>query len=178
MELNDLEHKVVWELEVWKKNEEARTRIVLKQKEAEFCASMSEQQRKSDIEKEKQFKKIEANLGLIENKMKAKMNELIKREQKLVVYEQEVQNKIQEVSREVFLKDEEIERLKRRYKDENTTMIKERSALELEMSKLKADNARLRVELEEARKEDEKAPINIIKNELNHKVMEIKELRR
>ena len=50
-------------------------------------------------------------------------------------------------------------------------MIKEKSALELEVTKLKADNARLRVELEEARKEDEKAPINIVKNELNHKIM-------
>lgn len=35
---------------------------------------LSEQQKKSDIEKEKQFKKIEANLLLIESKLKAKMN--------------------------------------------------------------------------------------------------------
>jgi hypothetical protein len=33
------------------------------------------------------------------------MNELIKREQKIVVMEQELQTKIGEISREVFLKD-------------------------------------------------------------------------
>jgi hypothetical protein len=36
------------------------------------------------------------------------MNELIKREQKLVIGEQELQNKIGEISKEVFYKDEEI----------------------------------------------------------------------
>lgn len=40
---------------------------------------MSEQQRKSDLEKEKQFKKIEANLILLEGKLRSKMNELTKR---------------------------------------------------------------------------------------------------
>ena len=30
--LNELERKVVWELETWKKAEEAKARIVLKQK--------------------------------------------------------------------------------------------------------------------------------------------------
>lgn len=44
------------------------------------------------------------------------MNELIKREQKIVVMEQELQTKIGEISREVFLKDEEIERMKRKHK--------------------------------------------------------------
>lgn len=40
------------------------------------------------MEKEKHFKKIEANLNILESKLKAKMNELIKREQKIIVFEQ------------------------------------------------------------------------------------------
>lgn len=77
---------------------------------------LSEQQKKSDIEKEKQFKKIEANLLLIENKLKAKLNQLTKRENKILLMEQELQSKIGEISREVFLKDEEIQKLKRKHK--------------------------------------------------------------
>lgn len=56
--LNQLERKVVWELQTWKKAEEAKARLTLKQKEIEFWTNISQQQRKSDLQKEKQFKKI------------------------------------------------------------------------------------------------------------------------
>jgi len=59
------------------------------------------------------------------------MSELSKREQKLVIYEQELQSKISEVSKECLHKDEEIERIKRKHKEEKSAMIKEKSVLEL-----------------------------------------------
>lgn len=65
----------------------------------EFWTNLSEQQRKSDLEKEKQFKKIEANLMLIEGKLRTKSDELRRREQKILLFEQELQTKIGEVSR-------------------------------------------------------------------------------
>ena len=65
----------------------------------EFWTYLSEQQRKSDLEKEKQFKKIEANLMLIEGKLRTKSDELRRREQKILLFEQELQTKIGEVSR-------------------------------------------------------------------------------
>jgi hypothetical protein len=46
-----LEYKVVWELETWKKAEEAKTRILLKQKEVEFWGQLAEQQKKQDLDK-------------------------------------------------------------------------------------------------------------------------------
>lgn len=42
---------MVWELETWKKAEEAKAKILLKQKEVEFWSQLSEQQKKSDLEK-------------------------------------------------------------------------------------------------------------------------------
>ena len=60
----------------------------------EFWTNLSEQQRKSDLEKEKQFKKIEANLMLIEGKLRTKSDELRRREQKILLFEQELQTKI------------------------------------------------------------------------------------
>jgi len=65
----------------------------------EFWTNLSDQQRKSDLEKEKQFKKIEANLILMEGKLRTKSDELRKREQKILLFEQELQTKIGEVSR-------------------------------------------------------------------------------
>lgn len=43
---------------------------------------------------------------------------------------------------------------------------------------MRAENARLKVEAEELRKEDDKSPLNILKAELNAKNLEIKELSR
>lgn len=138
----------MWELETWKKAEETKARITLKHKEIEFWTNLSEQQRKSDVEKEKQFKKIEANLMLQEGKLRAKMGELSRREQKILLLEQELQTKIGEVSRECFLKDQEIEVIKRRHKEDKNAVIKEKTGAEIEVAKLRADNARLRVEIE------------------------------
>ena len=42
-------------------------------------------------------------------------------------------------------------------------MIKEKSAVEIELAKIRAENARLKVEVEELRKEDDKSPLNILK---------------
>lgn len=77
-------------------------------------------------------------MNLLETKLKGKMGELAKREQKIIIMEQELQSKIQEVSKECLAKDEEIEKIKRRSKEEKTAMTKEKSILELELSKFRA----------------------------------------
>lgn len=43
---------------------------------------------------------------------------------------------------------------------------------------MRAQNARLKVEIEELKKEDDKSPLNILKAELNAKILEIKQLSR
>lgn len=106
---------------------------------------MSEQQRKCDLDKEKQFKKIEASLILLEGKLRAKASEMNKREQKIMLFEQELQTKIGEVSRECFLKDQEIDSIRRRHKEDKMSVIKEKSSIEIELAKTRAENARLRV---------------------------------
>ena len=57
-------------------------------------------------------------------------------------------------------------------------MIKEKTAIEIEMTKTKAENAKMRAEIVELKKEDDRSPLNILKAELNAKVLEIKELSR
>jgi len=57
-------------------------------------------------------------------------------------------------------------------------VIKEKTAIEIEMTKTKAENAKMRAEIVELKKEDDRSPLNILKAELNAKVLEIKELSR
>ena len=41
--MNQLEYKIVWELETWKKAEEAKFKFVLKQKEIDFLSKLNEE---------------------------------------------------------------------------------------------------------------------------------------
>lgn len=58
--MNSLEYKIIWELETWKKAEEAKFRIQLKHKEIEYLTNLSQEWKTKEIEKEKIFKTSEA----------------------------------------------------------------------------------------------------------------------
>lgn len=57
-ELADIETKVIWELENWKRAEEARFRFNLKQKESEFIEKLRADWKQKDIDREKVGKKV------------------------------------------------------------------------------------------------------------------------
>ncbi|EAS04121.2 centrosomal protein, putative (macronuclear) [Tetrahymena thermophila SB210] len=174
----DLEYKIIWELETWKKAEEAKFKITLKQKEMEFLQKLSEEWRTKEIEKERVFKKIEASMNLLNKKSKEKAMELQKREQKIVLLEEELKTRITETSRQISLKDEEIAVLKRKIKDQQGNSEKDKTALKLEFEQLKEEYANMKKEYEKYKKEQENSPISLVKNELKDKMLEIKELKK
>lgn len=110
--LEELEMKVVWELETWKKTEEAKFLFSLKQKEVDFLSKLSADWRAREVDRDKLFRNYEASLQSIETKLKAKALELQKREGKVVLLETELKTKIEESAREITKKDEQIKELK------------------------------------------------------------------
>ena len=56
MDINSLEHAVIWELENWKKNEEAKFKITLKQKEFDHLSKLQADNKQKEYEREKVFK--------------------------------------------------------------------------------------------------------------------------
>ena len=110
--LEELEMKVVWELETWKKTEEAKFLFSLKQREVEFLSKLSEDWRRKEVEKDKFFRNYEASLLSIESKLKAKALELQKREGKVMLLETELKTKIEESAREIIKKNDQIKELK------------------------------------------------------------------
>ena len=130
----DLEYKIIWELETWKKAEESKFKIILKQKEMEFLSNLSEEWKKKEYEKEKVFKKTESSITLISKKMKEKATELQKREQKIVLLEEELKSRINETSRQISNKEDEINQLKRKLKDERGNGEKDKMAITLQVS--------------------------------------------
>ena len=75
-DLGSLQYKIVWELETWKKSEEAKFKFHLKKKEIEFLEKLKEEWRMKDVEKNRIFKAHEDKLIKIENSMKNKTREL------------------------------------------------------------------------------------------------------
>ncbi|EGR29521.1 hypothetical protein IMG5_154090 [Ichthyophthirius multifiliis] len=127
--VGDLEYKIIWELENWKKAEEQKFKIYLKQKEVDFLQKLNEEYKRKEIEKDKVFKKTECSINLLHKKIKEKANDLQKREQKIVLLEEELKTKIQDVSRQVSIKEDLIVDLKKKLKDEKGNSEKEKTVL-------------------------------------------------
>ena len=54
--MQNIEHQVVWELENWKKTEEAKFKIQLKQQEQDYLKKIQEDVKNKDSEKDKMFR--------------------------------------------------------------------------------------------------------------------------
>lgn len=75
---------------------------MLKQKEIDFMSSLNEEWRRKDTEKDKFFKQSQASLQNLETKLKSKASELQKREQKIILLEEELKQRICEAAKQVF----------------------------------------------------------------------------
>ncbi len=103
--------------------------MVLKQKEMDFLNKLNEEWKHKENEREKQWKKTEASIYQIEGKLRGKAVDLQKREQKLVLLEEELKHKLNETGKIMSNKDEEINELKKRSKEEKNALEKEKKDL-------------------------------------------------
>lgn len=174
----DLESKVIWELENWKKAEEAKFKYDLKQKEVEYMEELQKKRRNVEIEREMVFKEHEAKLKNLNKKMQQKVNKLTQRENKLVLLEEELKQKINETSRQMVAKDEEIEKEKVKSGESRKNLIKKIKSLEKKVDNLEAENQEIKEEFAAYRKEQEDSPVQLIKNDLSGKLLEIDELKK
>jgi len=176
-ELGNIEYKIIWELENWKKAEEAKFRYQLKSKEVDFLKKLNDEWKKKEGEREKIFKRSEAQIAQVESKLKQKTLDLQKREQRLILLEEELKQKINETSRQLSSKDEEINVVRKKHKDDRIQLEKEKNILTAKNEDLQHKLSKLQDEYLEFRKEQETSPVNLIKNELSVKDGQIIQLR-
>jgi len=176
-ELGNIEYKIIWELENWKKAEEAKFRYQLKSKEVDFLKKLNDEWKKKESEREKVFKRSEAQIAQVETKLKQKTLDLQKREQRLILLEEELKQKINETSRQLSSKDEEITSVRKKHKDDRVQLEKERNILTAKNEDLQSKLSKLQDEYLGFRKEQETSPVNLIKNELSVKDSQIIQLR-
>jgi len=103
--------------------------------------------------------------------------DLQKREQRLILLEEELKQKINETSRQLSSKDEEITSVRKKHKDDRVQLEKERNILTAKNEDLQSKLSKLQDEYLGFRKEQETSPVNLIKNELSVKDSQIIQLR-
>ena len=103
--------------------------MALKQREMDFLNKLNEEWRNRENEREKQWKRTESSICQIEGKLRGKATDLQKREQKLVLLEEELKHKLSETGKIISNKDEEILELKKKTKEEKNASEKEKQNL-------------------------------------------------
>ena len=135
----------------------------MKSKEVDYLKKLNEEWKRKEGDREKIFKKSEAQIQQIENRLKQKTVDLQKREQKLILLEEELKQKIGETSRQLASKDEEVNSIKKKSKEDKAQIDREKTILNAKNEELQSRLSKLQDEYMSFRREQEASPINIIK---------------
>lgn len=93
------DYQAVWQLELWKRAEEAKFKAWLKQREIERIEEVTAQWKQKEADREKLFNEAMNKVVQLESKTRTKALELQRREERIVQLEEDLKAKITEVSR-------------------------------------------------------------------------------
>ena len=175
-ENNDQEKAIIWDLEVWKRAEQAQFKAYLKQLEFEYLSKLQEDFKIKEDEREKEFKSKINEINNLKNKLSKKINDLESRENKIKICEEELKIRINEVSKQIVNKDEEITLIKKNAKEEQDKLNKNITQLKKKLDlKLKEINT-LEEKFNSYKKDMENSPMSTLKNEITRKQIQNDEL--
>ncbi|GFS03226.1 centrosomal protein of 120 kDa [Elysia marginata] len=112
------QYQAAVELELWKEEKEKEFEKQLKTKEATYMKALAEEWKKRDTEREVLTQKKLTEYKQMEDQLRKTLNDLEKREKKLLLNEQEVMKLRTELQREHDRKLEEIKEASRRMKED------------------------------------------------------------
>ena len=170
------EEQAIWEIEVWKRAQMTQFKSYLKQLEFEFISKIKDDMEKKEDQREKEFKSKINELNILQNKLRKKASELESRENKITLCEEELKLKINEVSRQLINKDDEIAYIKKRFKDEKMQLEKEKSGLNKKLIDQQKNYENLEATYMNYKKDVEDSPLSLLKNEITRKQIQNEEL--
>ena len=173
---NDKEQAMIWDLEVWKRAQQAQFKAYLKQLEFEYLSKLQGDFKSKEEEREKEFKTKINELNTLKNKLSKKAAQLESRENKIKLCEQELKLKINEVSKQLIDKDEEIDLIKKRHMDEQLKLQKNNIQLQKNIKNKESQIEKLEENFKNYKKEIEDSPISLLKNEITRKQIQNEEL--
>ena len=121
-----VDYQAVWQLEIWKRAEEAKFKAFLKQREIEKIEEITFNWKMKESEREGTFNESLKSVENLEGKMRQNALDLQRREERIIQLEEELKHKITEVSRQLGNKEEEIHNIKKRNKEEKMQFEQEK----------------------------------------------------
>lgn len=175
-ENNDQEKAIIWDLEVWKRAEQAQFKAYLKQLEFEYLSKLQEDFKNKEEEREKEFKTKINEINNLKNKLSKKINDLESRENKIKICEEELKIRINEVSKQLVLKDEEISLIKKNAKDEQDKLNKNNTQLKKKLDTKQKEISALEEKFNAYKNDMENSPMSTLRNEITRKQIQYDEL--
>lgn len=170
------QEQIIWESEVWKRATQTQFYAHLKQVEYEHLTELQKEFKLKEDEREKEFKVKINELNLLQTRLRKKASELESRENKIILVEEELKLKINEVSRQLINKDDEIAYIKKRFKEEKALIEKDKLALNKALMDKQKELDATRANLTQFKKEVDESPLSIIRGELTRKSIENEEM--
>ena len=175
-ENNDQEKAIIWDLEVWKRAEQAQFKAYLKQLEFEYLSKLQEDFKKKEEEREKEFKSKINEINNLRNKLSKKASELESRENKIKLCEEELKMKINEVSKQIVNKEEEIDLIKKNAKEEQNKLLKNITSLKKTIENKQKEINSIEEKFNNYKKTIEDSPTSGLRNEITRKQIQNEEL--
>ena len=175
-ENNNQEKAIIWDLEVWKRAEQAQFKAYLKQLEFEYLSKLQEDFKNKEDEREKEFKTKINEINNLKNKLSKKINDLESRENKIKICEEELKIRINEVSKQLVIKDDEITLIKKNSKEEQDKLNKNITQLKKKLDLKQKEINTLEEKFNSYKKDMENSPMSTLKNEITRKQIQNDEL--
>ena len=175
-ENTDQEKAIIWDLEVWKRAEQAQFKAYLKQLEFEYLSKLQEDFKNKEEEREKEFKTKINEINNLKNKLSKKINDLESRENKIKICEEELKIRINEVSKQLVIKEDEISLIKKNAKDEQDKLNKNNTQLKKKLETKQKEITTLEEKFNTYKKDMENSPMSTLRNEITRKQIQYDEL--
>lgn len=169
---------IINELNSWKKSEQIKFKLYLKNLEIDFMNKLAEDSASKEDKRDKELKQSLNELNALINKCKKKANELESRENKIALIEEEIKLKLNEMSRNITSKNEELVLITKKSKDDKAILEKEVSNLKKMLQTKSQEFSDLEKMYKTYKTEIEDSPMSSLRIELNRKTLEIEELKK
>jgi hypothetical protein len=170
---NNIKESIIWDLETWKKAEQIKFKAYLKQLEYDFINKLTDQFKIKEEERDKEIKTKITEINTLQTRLKKKATELEGRENKILLMEEELKIKINEVARQLTNKEEEIAYIKKRFREEKLLIEKDSANLNKIISEKNAEIERIEISFKNYKKEIDESPVSLLKAEITRKSLEI-----
>jgi len=172
------DYQAAWELEMWRRAEEAKWKATLKDKENLHLAEVTDQYRTQEAERSKSFQKSMTELHQQDARMRAIMTDLQHREQRLLGLEEELKLKMNDSMRQVTTKEEECASLRSRITELRSAHSKEIAALNGKVAQYREELTKTEEELRKARREQDSPQVLGLQKEVATQAVQSAELQR